>query len=182
MSVIASTSGPTRTDKLVGSTLGTSLRRRLVCATPGRRLVVSRASLLADALWDASRLAVRAMVYCLLDPGGAFERVSAVTFNKGDSQSSPSSTPAFSSSRPGADDIPPTRRDPFRGLVPRQRPRLRARFLRWAHCRRPLRVVATVTCGASLWLPASFYDEALHAGPTEPALRPSAIPFWFGTR
>ena len=33
---------------------------------------------------------------------------------------------------------------PRRGLVPGPRPRLRARFLRWAHCRRPLRVVGAV--------------------------------------
>ena len=58
---------------------------------------------------------------------------------------------------------------PLRGPRLGHRPRLHARFLCWTHCRRPLRVVATVTCKASLWLPASFYDEALHAGPTEPA-------------
>ena len=84
------------------------------------------------------------------------------------SQSSPSSTPAFSSSRPGADHIPSTRQAP-EGPRPRHRPRLRARFLRWAHCRRPLRVVAAVTCWASLWLPIAAYHEALHAGSTEPA-------------
>ena len=56
-----------------------------------------------------------------------------------------------------------------RGPRPRHRPRLRARFLRWARCRRPLRVVGAVACGASLWLSITFYDEALHAGPTEPA-------------
>ncbi len=85
------------------------------------------------------------------------------------SQSSPSSTPAFSSSRPGAERIPPTRRGPFGGLVSGHRPRLRARFLRWARRRCSLRVIGAVACGASLWLPIAAYHEALHAGSTEPA-------------
>ncbi len=49
------------------------------------------------------------------------------------------------------------------------RPRLRARFLRWARRRCSLRVIGAVACGASLWLPIAAYHEALHAGSTEPA-------------
>ena len=55
------------------------------------------------------------------------------------------------------------------GASSRASPAPSARFLRWSHCRRPLRVVATVTCGASLWLSIAAYHEALHAGSTEPA-------------
>ena len=62
------------------------------------------------------------------------------------------------------------------GPRPGHRPRLRARFLRWSRCRRPLRL-ATVTCGTSLWLSITFYDEALHAGPTEPAALTLRYPF-----
>ncbi len=57
---------------------------------------------------------------------------------------------------------------PRRGLVPGRRPRPTCSPLCWA-CRR-LRLVATVTSGQSIRLPnVAFYDEALHAGPTEPA-------------
>ena len=55
------------------------------------------------------------------------------------------------------------------GLVSGHRPRLRARFLRWARRRCSLRVIGAVACGASLGLPIAAYHEALHAGSTEPA-------------
>ena len=63
------------------------------------------------------------------------------------------STPAFSSSRPGADHIPSTGTRPPKGHRPGRCPLLLA-----------------VAVGATLRLPTTvFYDEALHAGPTEPA-------------
>ena len=56
-----------------------------------------------------------------------------------------------------------------RGIVSGHRQRLLACFLRWTHCRRPLQAVGAVAFRADFRLSTAACDEALHAGPTEPA-------------